>query len=193
MDTIKLSDLNILDFGNSLQISAAVYSNQDKNYLCILPDEFAPEVLNREFVRLELSPEDWERVLRQTDILEVIAGPTKAIIRKSQRQIDQNEAWATYRRDGFKCRYCGRDSVPLTVDHIDLWEDGGISIRVNLVSACRPCNKARGNMPYEVWLKSKFYQFHSTHLTNEEKQLNIDLVAQLPYLKTLRTEKQRSR
>ena len=59
--------------------------------------------------------EDWKKVLRQTDLLEteVLALSedgklTKAILRKSQRQIEARISWNVFRRDGYRCRYCGR-------------------------------------------------------------------------------------
>jgi hypothetical protein len=136
---------------------------------------------------LHLTAADWQDFLRQSDLLEteVLAqakdGPvTKAIIRKSQRTISQNTSWQVFRRDGFRCRYCGSENKPLTVDHLVLWEEGGPSTEANLASACRDCNKARGNMPYDTWLQSPYYRRASAGLSPEVQRLNQGVATTLP-------------
>lgn len=195
MNTTKLEDLDILEFGNTIQLTAVFYSKSGQNYLCILPDEFSDEIQNNDTVLLDLSVADWEKLLRQTDVLEVEKnnGVEKAIVRKSQRQIDQNESWFCFRRDNYTCRYCGRNDVPLTVDHVVLWEDGGSSVRDNLLTSCKPCNRERGNMLYENWINSNKYQIRSVNLTTEQKINNINVVSQLERLRTLNYSNRRSR
>jgi len=98
----------------------------------------------------------------------------KVIVRKSTRNISQEVSWRVFRRDKCKCRYCGNDKVPLTVDHLVLWEEGGPSIEDNLTAACKKCNKTRGNMQYADWLNSSYYRKVSQHGLNEmERQKNI--------------------
>ena len=50
--------------------------------------------------------------------------------------------WAVLVRDGFRCRYCGRDSseVKLHVDHVVPRSQGGESEVNNYVTACEDCN-----------------------------------------------------
>ena len=158
---MKLSDLDILQVGHTIQIAGAVFADSNALYLCLLPDEGAE---GRRIETLDMDADDWARFIRQTDLLEaeVLAKAkdgtlAKVILRKSTRQIEQGVSWTVYRRDGFQCRYCGADNVPLTVDHLVLWEEGGPSIPTNLLTACRRCNRARGNMGYEDWLKSPYY------------------------------------
>jgi 5-methylcytosine-specific restriction endonuclease McrA len=48
-----------------------------------------------------------------------------------------------FKRDGFKCAYCGRgpkDNVVLHVDHIHPKSKGGINSKSNLITACFDCN-----------------------------------------------------
>lgn len=50
-------------------------------------------------------------------------------------------------RDGHRCQYCG-DVLPpreLTVDHVMPRSRGGGSTWENLVAACGPCNRAKGD------------------------------------------------
>jgi hypothetical protein len=160
---MKLNDLPLLDIGNNIQLTGAIYSGNGQHYACIFPDEHG---LNIHSIRgLEMDHADWEKFLLQTDHLETemkLLDPAtgkivKAIVRKSQRQVDQNISWKVFRRDDYACRYCGRNDVPLTVDHLVLWEEGGPTTEANLVSACKKCNRTRGNTPYEEWLKSDYY------------------------------------
>lgn len=158
---MKLQDLSILEFGNTLKLSAAVFASNNIAYICWFPDQSRPA---RVLEEMELDETDWIQLLRQTDLVEVQGVAknehgdlVKAIMRKTQRQIDKHVSWGVFKRDAYRCRYCGVDGVPLTVDHLVLWEEGGPSIPENLVTACSPCNKARGNLPYEEWLKHPYY------------------------------------
>lgn len=197
---MKLSDLNILEVGNTIQLVGAVYADKDRVFLCMMPDGLSEEQDSdiraslmyadrlsghtQVPIMLDMGAADWEKFLRQTDLLETeileASGPNKeivkAITRKSTRQISQGVSWDVYRRDGYKCRYCAADNVPLTVDHLVLWEHGGPSIESNLVSACRKCNKTRGNTEYADWLASPHYKNSSRKLDEATRQKNLDLV-----------------
>ncbi len=110
-----------------------------------------------------------EKIFFQTDVVETSVidpdnYPQRIIVRKSQRQMDSKVQWDVFRRDNFVCRYCGANNVPLTVDHIMTWESGGPTIVENLVSACKKCNKTRGNTAYGDWLESDYYKKVSNSL-----------------------------
>lgn len=157
---MKLDELNMLDVGVTIGLSGAVFSDTETMYLCMFPDQ-DPSLKQ---VVLDMDLEDWKKFLRQTDLVEVeVLTKTedgklaKAIMRKTQRLIEQRVSWAVFKRDNYTCRYCGKDGLPLTVDHLVLWEEGGPSIEENLVAACRKCNKTRGNMQYADWLKHPYY------------------------------------
>jgi 5-methylcytosine-specific restriction endonuclease McrA len=57
-------------------------------------------------------------------------------------------------RDGYKCVYCG-SSENLTVDHVRPRSKGGTDTADNLVTACRPCNQAKGSMHVDVFMQSQ--------------------------------------
>lgn len=158
---MQLDELNIYDVGDTIGLVGAVFGDEkDKvNYLCMFPDQV---VRDQEVLRMDL--EDWKKFLRQLDLVEVeVLQKTehgklsKAILRKTQRLIEQRVSWKVFKRDGYRCRYCGDDGVPLTVDHLVLWEEGGPSIEENLVASCRKCNKTRGRIQYADWLKHPYY------------------------------------
>jgi 5-methylcytosine-specific restriction endonuclease McrA len=172
---MKLNDLNILDISNTIYLTGAIYSDAENDYICMLPTEHSRTTLNELYMDLE----DWKKFLRQTDLMETEVLQqdkhgklSKAILRKSTRQIDQRISWRVFRRDNFTCRYCGDDKSPMTVDHLVLWEDGGPSIEENLVCSCRKCNKTRGNMKYEEWLESPYYRKVSSDLDSDALMLN---------------------
>jgi 5-methylcytosine-specific restriction endonuclease McrA len=49
-----------------------------------------------------------------------------------------------FRRDDYRCQYCGRPSVHLTLDHVRPKRHGGDYAWENLVSACPQCNRRKG-------------------------------------------------
>ena len=187
MNEEKLTDLNIHDVGNTIQLSGAIYSGNGKDYLCFFPGEFD---LSNEMTLLTMEMDDWKKFIKQTDLMEteILAKDTdgkivKAILRKTQRQIDARVQWLVFQRDNYTCRYCGRTGIPLTVDHLVLWEEGGPSIEENLVASCKKCNKTRGNMQYVDWLNDPKYVKVSAGLPDEVILANeelIDTLADIP-------------
>lgn len=179
----------------------AVYQGDGKMFICMFPEDagmiatdrpidvqFFPKDGSQEYdvETLDMDDEDWKKFLRQTDLMEteIITKASdgtlaKAIMRKSQRQIEQGVSWRVFKRDFYKCRYCGKDDIPLTVDHLVVWEEGGPSIEENLVASCRKCNKTRGNTLYPEWLESDFYKIVSRNLTRTVFADNQDLVSTL--------------
>lgn len=210
---MNLSDLNLLDIGHTIQLAGAIYADGETMYLVPLPHELTGEQMVTLFARcdttkdtreylpveiLEMALPEWEVFIRQTDLLEVEVKETdaegkvaKAIVRKSQRQIDQGVSWKVWKRDGYRCRYCGIDGVPMTVDHLVLWEDGGPSTEANLVTACRKCNKVRGSIPYAEWLRHPHYKKASRNLIMKAVEDNEALVATLPAIPRVKHIKSR--
>lgn len=181
--SIDFLTLELEKFGHTIQVAGVIYGDVDKLYLCLLPDDHLD---GRKLFTLNLTQGDWEQIVRQTDLLEteVLAKASdgklaKVVIRKSTRQIEQGVSWNVYRRDGYRCRYCWNDKVPLTVDHLVLWEEGGPSIEANLVSCCRKCNKARGRTQYGDWLRSPFYAKVKRNLPGKVQEDNEALLATL--------------
>jgi len=183
---VTLDDLNILEVGSLIQIGGAIWSGNGNIYIAPLPDED----LKGKLRVLRMDTAQWERFLNQSDVLDV-RGPGKAILRKSQRQIDQHVAWQVFERDGYRCRYCGI-KAPLTVDHIILWEQGGATVIDNLLAADRRCNKLRGNMEYNEWLDSPDYARVSVALDSMQRLKNEAVRARLDDLRKI-VAKPRSR
>lgn len=190
---ISLDEIDLLDIGNSIVMSGTIFAGNGRTYLVPLPGRV--EDLAQQTVVLVMGDADWERFLHQSDVLDVQSSvPGKAILRKSQRAIDRNIQWEVFKRDGYRCRYCGIEA-PLTVDHVVLWENGGPTIEENLISACGPCNRKRGRMEYDEWINSRAYErvsagtdtsAHVPHL------LNLSVTHRLEELRAIKT-KERSR
>jgi 5-methylcytosine-specific restriction endonuclease McrA len=51
---------------------------------------------------------------------------------------------AVFARDGWTCQYCG-SRAQLTVDHVIPRSKGGGSTWENIVAACAPCNRRKGD------------------------------------------------
>lgn len=177
-----LNDINLLDVGHSITMVGALYAGQGR-VLAILFPEGADEARTAQAEMVDMTLEDWKAFLVQTDTLPVEAFPdgsgVKAILRKANREVDNTVSWAVYRRDGYRCRYCGNAKVPLTVDHLVRWEERGPWIEVNLVTACRKCNKTRGDQSYGDWLKSEFYLRVARNLAPEVRAANEAILATL--------------
>lgn len=198
----KFSELNLLSIGNTIQMVGAIYAGEGKMFLCLFPEDRGEltscysggkhvirfEVKGREdeVSVLDMTSAEWEIFLRQTDIMEteILTKASdgtlaKAIARKSQRQIASEVSWAVFRRDGYKCRYCAADNVPLTVDHLVLWEEGGPSTENNLICSCRRCNKVRANTQYPDWLVHGHYKRSSKNLDEATRRLNLQVAETL--------------
>lgn len=159
-------------YGNEYTIAGIIVGNAAYKEILVFPEER----MDCHTETLFPSTEDLQEIFNQLDTLQ-ITGLHKVVLRKSQRNIEQGVSWAVYRRDGYACRYCGADDVPLTVDHVVRWEMMGDSVANNLLCACRKCNKTRGNMEYPDWLQSDFYKKMSVRLTEAQRQANIDFWA----------------
>jgi 5-methylcytosine-specific restriction endonuclease McrA len=69
------------------------------------------------------------------------------------------------RRDAFKCAYCGRSDLPLTIDHVIPKSKGGTDSWENLVCACTNCNNRKGDRtPAEAKMNLLMRPFKPSHI-----------------------------
>lgn len=160
--TSLFDEIPLLSFGNEYTFAGIVMQSSDESKRALvlgLPNE----TLDRRNTLLSirnLTQQDFETLMFQLDRCDmegVDSEGEKIILRKSNRVVDNNNVWAAFRRDKYKCRYCGIDNVPLTIDHVVTWETGGATHINNLLTSCRKCNKKRGNTSFSDWLKSKYF------------------------------------
>lgn len=181
--------IDLLDVGHEVQTVGVILQGKGRTALVMYPDE----QLGMQLTQVYLTVEQWRALLEQSDfqnreveVVEQDGSIGKAFLRKSQRTIDASVQWGVWKRDGYACRYCGKDDVPLTIDHLITWEERGPTIAENLVTACRKCNRVRGTMPYEQWLQSDHYRSVSASLTESERDANASLVAGLSSIPRVR-------
>lgn len=64
-----------------------------------------------------------------------------------RKAISSRARFEVFKRDGFKCQYCGRSApeIVLRVDHIDPVSNGGENDLLNLVTACFDCNAGKSD------------------------------------------------
>lgn len=62
--------------------------------------------------------------------------------------ISKKTRFEVFKRDGFKCQYCGQTppSVTLEVDHINPVSKGGEDDINNLITSCFDCNRGKSNI-----------------------------------------------
>jgi len=176
----------LLKYGNELTICGFIVGNDNETKVVRFPDEsISLDVMDWIYP----TDEEIHQIIRQLDVQE-IEGLQKVVLRKSQRHVDTRVNWQVFRRDNFTCVYCGVDDVPMTVDHIVLWENMGDSVPDNLNCSCKKCNKTRGSMDYDDWLQSDYMR----KVQGGEPSYRVDgLIArgvkarQLPLRKTKRS------
>ncbi len=198
MRVISLDDINLLDVGHTIGLTGNIWtSNEGVSYITLFPQFSHVDIMDLQLIEMDL--EDWKKFIRQTDIqeMEILQddnGKLKKItVRKSARMIDTRVQWKVFARDNFTCRYTGETGIPLSVDHIDLYENLGATVEDNLLAVSRKANKLRGSIPYEEWVESDVYKRISKNLPDDIKKANLDIIAKLPYLRLLRVKNIHSR
>lgn len=171
----KILGIPYTEFGSTIKIGGMVLDGNGKTYTVLFPETNRSNLAHG--LNYQLNYEEWKELIRQLDLVETeVLDPNnkfqKIIVRKSVYEIEQGIKWRVFKRDNYTCRYCGNDNTPLTVDHILLWEKMGPSVEDNLITACRNCNKTRGNMEYPDWLKSSYYLKVIKSYNGPEHELN---------------------
>lgn len=104
-------------------------------------------------IRSAFSSYPWPSVIRLSRFIQI---PYKKVILNRKNIL---------KRDSYKCAYCGRSDLPLTVDHIIPRARGGEDTWENLVAACLTCNNRKGNRtPEEANLKLKVKPYKPSHI-----------------------------
>lgn len=61
-----------------------------------------------------------------------------------RKPIPAEKILRVFRRDKFTCQYCGATGTDLEVDHVIPVALGGSNSEVNLITACKKCNRKKG-------------------------------------------------
>lgn len=160
--------------GHLYKISGVLLQGKSKNIMLLLPtaDVFPVDCIEVE----RLSVEEWSEFLRRTDDPVYFEKAedgyaVKAVHRKCMAAISgavQQRVWA---RDNFSCMYCSgkMGETQLTVDHWIPLELGGGNNVTNLVSACRRCNKVKGDLDPVDYCKQNDLDYDGIRLYLEDK------------------------
>lgn len=82
--------------------------------------------------------------------LDGLATSAEGVMEGGARDPNLRTRFLVMKRDGFRCRYCGRSpathvGVELVLDHVQPWSKGGKTIPDNLVTSCVACNAGKSN------------------------------------------------
>lgn len=141
--------------GNDYQVRGVILGDGDNELRLLLKDEYDA----KNHFDVEMTPEMWDQWFKFSDdpVLLMYGDESKrvikAIVRKCTRQVIEDVRWQVYRRDAFTCQYCGAKDRPLTFDHYLAQVYGGPWTVENGLTACRPCNKAKGHKTIAEWEK----------------------------------------
>ena len=90
---MKLDDLNLLSFGNTILMTGVIFEGEGKALMCFFPGENDPSnVLGR----LDMDHEDWMKLVRQTDVMET------EILAKAGGEEDRPRSSGGDRRGGYR-------------------------------------------------------------------------------------------
>jgi 5-methylcytosine-specific restriction endonuclease McrA len=78
--------------------------------------------------------------------------------------LSREDAMRIFKRDHFRCYYCGLDGLHrfenwliLTIDHVHPHAKGGARSMTNLVTACQPCNLIKGKRVFKSSEEAREY------------------------------------
>lgn len=98
----------------------------------------------------------------------------------ARQTIRPSDRFRIFQRDGFCCRYCGKQpgETELQIDHLIPHAKGGDNSYLNLITSCRLCNAGKGQnaaervpIPMDVIERTKDYANRIASLTAESKKL----------------------
>jgi len=166
------------DAGNLLLISGFILQGMDATVVMYMPNA------NPVYQAATATPtlEQWCAFLARSDDPLIFeqdeTGTIKAIHRKVQRAISGAIQQRIWHRDGWQCMYCGKrvPDIQITVDHFHPLELGGADEASNYISACRQCQKAKGNrLPQEYCQSNKLdYDGLCDYLAGKASKLFIN-------------------
>lgn len=175
MEEIKFDDFDLQKVGIDLTLSGLILTSTDQNYAVMLPDQS----LIGNLKVMHISVDDFKKFVKQMDTQETsitAINGSKIIVRKTQRILDSTVTWEVFERDNYTCRYCGRRGIPMSYDHVKLWEELGENTVENGVTACKKCNKARGNTDFAEWLSSDYVKERMENVPTRLMGMNIALL-----------------
>lgn len=92
-----------------------------------------------------------------------------------RKGLSKKTRFEVFKRDKFTCQYCGRMSpdVILEIDHIKPVAEGGTNEMINLITACRDCNRGKGKIKLSDSAELKKQQDQLAELAEKREQLQM--------------------
>lgn len=92
-----------------------------------------------------------------------------------RKAISKKTRFEVFKRDKFTCQYCGKmaPDVVLEVDHIKPVAEGGTNSLMNLVTACRDCNRGKGKTELSDESELKKQQAQLAELAERREQAKM--------------------
>lgn len=159
------------DIGQILKVNGVLFSGKGSNLLLTIDDIGLEDVLI-----INPTVDEFAEVLRLSDDAGYRLELQKKWVRKAQYIISgmvQQRVWKAW---DFECAFCHKKmgEVQLTVDHFMPIELGGANDETNYISACRKCNKQKGNIHPQTWcrMQSKSYSLILEEIKRKERLIN---------------------
>lgn len=146
------------DLGDTLAITGVVFEGHGVPVIAMLSCTSCDGEALAKAKKIYPDNEEWSEIIQFTDDPRIFvkdpSSNAKILHRKVRYTISgaiQQKIWV---RDDYKCMYCNAKmgKVQLTVDHFLPLDLGGDNNPSNYLSACRKCNKRKGNIPPEDFL-----------------------------------------
>lgn len=93
----------------------------------------------------------------------------------NRKPLPKKIRFEVFKRDKFTCQYCGQQApdVILEVDHIKPVAEGGTDDMINLITACRDCNRGKGKRLLEDRTEVKKQRDELQHLADQREQTEM--------------------
>lgn len=94
-----------------------------------------------------------------------------------RKAIGKKLRFEVFKRDSFTCQYCGKmaPDIVLEIDHINPVANGGDNDIMNLVTACKDCNRGKGKTKLSEHAEIKRQQEQLKLLNEKREQLKMML------------------
>ncbi len=94
-----------------------------------------------------------------------------------RKPLSKKTRFEVFKRDRFTCQYCGKmaPDVILEVDHIKPVAEGGTNKMINLITACRDCNRGKGKRKLSDDVEIKKQQKTLVDLADKREQMEMML------------------
>lgn len=105
----------------------------------------------------------------------------------SRKKISPMVRFEIFKRDGFRCRYCGHsgDDAVLVLDHLIAVARGGKTTVDNLVTSCTDCNLGKGAKP--------LYELATIKISDRQPRQPADPAKRTEYLRLKAQEARRAK